>query len=77
MQAGQTVVCVKDGNATDAVIESLASNGPSGYKRLNLLVDGERLEDVPHEGDAACGAFWAFDAPQRSAGKRSAGKRSR
>lgn len=64
MRAGQEVVYVARGKAKAAVVRSLAGNGPSGFKLLNLAVGGDVVERVPHEGDADGGAFWAFEAPK-------------
>lgn len=67
MRVGQDVVCVDKGKVSAAVVAGLApENGASGHKRLDLLVEGKTLKDVPHEVDADGGVFWAFGAPKRS-----------
>lgn len=70
MKAGARVWYVNAGKAAECVIDSLAGNGPSGFKLLNLRCDGEVIERVPHKGDADGGAFWDFEAPARKRTKK-------
>lgn len=70
MRAGDRVFCVNGRKAEPAVVQSLAGNGASGFKLLNLLVNGELVERVPHQGDADGGAFWAFEAPKRKRARK-------
>jgi hypothetical protein len=68
MKTGRTVRYVTGKSVSEARVAAVVGSGESGYKRLDLTVDGKLLKDVAHESDAS-GAFWSLES-EAELGKR-------
>ena len=66
MKPGGRVFMVRGRKVGECVIDSLAGNGASGIKLLNLRCGDEVFERVPHRCDADGGPFWVFEPPKRT-----------
>jgi len=58
MRVGKSVVYVKGKAHRAAVVLAVTGSGASGYKTLDLDVDGRTLKDVPHELDESGRGHW-------------------
>jgi hypothetical protein len=60
MRPGQSVTYLRsDGAGRPATVTGLSGSGASGYKVLDLLVDGRPVSGVPHATDRVAGSgYW-------------------
>jgi hypothetical protein len=57
MKPGQEVTYVSSNDERhDAVVVAVVGTDESGYKRLDVSVDGQTFKDVPHLSDGE--AYW-------------------
>ncbi len=66
MRVGDQVAYVNSrGGAVAARVQALVGSGPSGFKTLDLEVDGVLCEAVPHENDRRQHAgYWTLAKPK-------------
>lgn len=73
MRVGQKVsfIDLKDERHTGTIVD-IVGTGASLFKKLNIQVGGQTVEDVPHENDAEVGdEFWLeLGAKRKSVEKR-------